>query len=347
MMTVSSLSEDELIRQIFAPVAGEGSLDLRDDVALLPSPPGSDLVLTVDTIVAGVHYFPDDPPGMVARKALRVNLSDLAAKGAEPLGFLLCLSMPAETSLSWLAAFAEGLGADARAFGCPLVGGDTVRTRGPFTVSITAAGRVPAGYMVRRTGARAGDILAVTGTIGDSALGLALRLGEGAPPPCGGVSPDPGSPGPAWRDELTPLEHAHLAQRYLLPEPRNAIALALRDHASGAMDVSDGLIGDARKFLRASGVTGRIDLETVPLSAAARAAVEAEAGALTTAVTGGDDYEILCSVPPARFEALRAQCKHANVALTAIGRVEQGDAPLSVFLNGADYPVGKGSYSHF
>lgn len=343
-MTVSSLSEDELIRQIFAPIAGEGSLGLRDDAALLPSRPGSELVVTVDTVVAGVHFFPDDPPGAVARKALRVNLSDLAAKGADPLGFLISLSMPGRTSLSWLAAFAEGLGADARAFGCPLLGGDTVRTPGPLTVSITAFGRVPTGYMVRRTGARAGDILAVTGTIGDSALGLALRLGERGE---GSGASDPGAQQPDWRDELTPLEHAHLAQRYLLPEPRNAVALALREHASGAMDVSDGLIGDARKFLRVSGVSGRIDLETVPLSPAARAAVEAASGLLRTAITGGDDYEILCAVPPDRFEAFRAQCAAANVALTAIGRVEAGDAPLAVSLDGVDYPVGNGAYSHF
>ncbi len=341
-MTVSSLSEDELIRQIFAPIAGEGSLNLRDDAALLPAPPGSELVLTVDTIVAGVHYFPEDPPGAVARKALRVNLSDVAAKGAEPLGFLLSLSMPAGTSLAWMAAFAEGLGADAKAFGCPLLGGDTVRTRGPLTVSITAIGRVPTGYMVRRTGAQAGDIIAVTGTIGDSALGLALRLADqdGAPD-------DAKRDNLAWRDELTPQEHAYLTQRYLLPEPRNAIALALRDHASGAMDVSDGLIGDARKMLGASGVSGRIDLETVPLSLPARAAVEASSGLLRAAVTGGDDYEILCSVPPKRFDALRAQCTQAGVPLTAIGLVEPGQEPLSVFLDGVDYAVGKGSYSHF
>lgn len=336
-MTVSSLSEDELISQIFAPIAGDGALGLHDDVALLPSPQGSELVLTVDTIVGGVHYFPGDPPGAVARKALRVNLSDLASKGAEPLGFLLSLSMPPQTSLSWIAAFAEGLGADARAYDCPLLGGDTVRTQGPVTISITAVGRVPSGYLVRRTGARVGDILAVTGTIGDSALGLALRLAE--------EGQSNGNLG--WRDELTPLEYAHLTQRYLLPEPRNAIASAIRDYASGAMDVSDGLIGDARKFLRTSGVSGRIDLESVPLSQAARAAIDLSPELLKTAVTGGDDYEVLCSVPPARFEALRVQCAQENVGLTAIGKVEEGNAPLSAFLEGTEYLIDRGSYSHF
>lgn len=339
-MTVASLSEDALIGQLFAPIAGAGSLGLRDDAALLPAPAGSELVLTVDAVVADVHFFRDDPPGTVARKALRVNLSDLASKGAEPLGFLLALSLPKDTSLAWLTAFSEGLGADARVYGCPLLGGDTVRTPGPLTVSITALGRVPTGYMVRRTGARAGDILAVTGTIGDSALGLRLRLaerdaGEGARQDA------------CWRDALTPAEQTHLTQRYLLPEPRNAVALALREHASGAMDVSDGLIGDARKFLRASGVSGDLDLDRVPLSAAVRAAVEAAPELLLAAATGGDDYEVLCSVAPERFSAFQRQCEAAKVPVAAIGRVTAGDAPLAVRRDGAEIAVEHGSFSHF
>ncbi|MGI6246783.1 MAG: thiamine-phosphate kinase [Pseudochelatococcus sp.] len=324
--------EDALISQLFAPIAGAGSLGLRDDAALLPAPAGSELVLTVDVIVADVHFFRDDPPGAVARKALRVNLSDLAAKGAEPLGFLLALSLRRDTSLAWLTAFSEGLGADARLYGCPLLGGDTVRTEGPLTVSITAIGRVPTGYMVRRTGARPGDILAVTGTIGDSALGLRLRLdGQEA----------------GWRDVLTPAEQAHLARRYLLPEPRNALALAVREHASGAMDVSDGLVGDARKFLRASGVSGELDLDCIPLSLAARAAITAAPDMLLAAATGGDDYEVLCAVAPEHLSGFQRQCAGAKVPLTAIGRVTAGDAPLAVRLHGAEIAVMQGSFSHF
>ncbi|MFD2252596.1 thiamine-monophosphate kinase [Pseudochelatococcus lubricantis] len=343
-MTVASLSEDALISQLFAPIAGAGSLDLRDDAALLPAPAGSELVLTVDVVVADVHFFRNDPPGTVARKALRVNLSDLAAKGAEPLGFLLALSLPKDTSLAWITAFSEGLGADARVYGCPLLGGDTVRTPGPLTVSITALGRVPTGYMVRRTGARAGDILAVTGTIGDSALGLRLRLAErDAGSPAGEGAPQEAG----WRDVLTPAEQTHLTQRYLLPEPRNAVALALREHAGGAMDVSDGLIGDARKFLRASGVSGDIDLDRVPLSAAVHAAVEAAPELLLAAATGGDDYEVLCSVAPERFGAFQRLCEGANVPVAAIGRVTAGDAPLTVRRDGVEITVEHGSFSHF
>lgn len=338
-MTVAALSEDALIRQLFAPIAGDGALGLRDDAALIPAPAGSELVLTVDTLVADVHFFRDDPPGMVARKALRVNLSDLAAKGADPIGFLLSLSLPSDTSLSWIAAFSEGLGADARATSCALLGGDTVRTAGPLTVSVTAIGRVPTGYMVKRTGARAGDILAVTGTIGDAALGLRLRLEEGEGEHAAGHD--------VWRDVLTPGEQAHLLQRYLLPEPRNAMALALREHASGAMDVSDGLIGDTQKMLAVSGVSGEIEIGNVPLSAAVKAAAAFNPQLLLRAVTGGDDYEVICTVHPDKFEALSRACEAAQIPLTAFGRVTEGDQPARVLLDGAEIALQKTSYSHF
>ena len=169
--------EDDLIARYFRPLAtAPGALGLIDDAALLASS-SDDLVLTTDAVVEGVHFLPDDPPDAVARKALRVNLSDLAAKGATPAGFLLTLALR-EVKEAWLAPFARALGEDAAAFGCPLLGGDTVSTPGPAMVSVTAFGRVPAGRMVRRAGARAGDRIAVTGTIGDAALGLLLLKGR-------------------------------------------------------------------------------------------------------------------------------------------------------------------------
>ena len=164
--------EDELIARFFAPLAGPAGLGLRDDAALLKPPPGDDLVLTTDALVAGVHFFADDPPGAIARKALRVNLSDLAAKGARPLGFLLSLALPRDWSEDWLTAFADGLGADASAYDCPLAGGDTVATPGPLTLSVTAFGAVRPGRMVLRSGVKPGDRLYVTGTVGDAAIGL-------------------------------------------------------------------------------------------------------------------------------------------------------------------------------
>ena len=171
--------EDELIARYFAPLAGSAGLGLKDDVALLKPPAGRDLVVTTDALVAGVHFFADDPPDAIARKALRVNLSDLAAKGAEPIGFTLDLALPDDWTADWLAAFAAGLGDDAAAYRCPLIGGDTVRTPGPLTLAITAIGAVEPGRFASRGGVRPGDRLYVTGTIGDAALGLRLRLGQG------------------------------------------------------------------------------------------------------------------------------------------------------------------------
>ncbi len=269
------LSEDELIARFFAPIAGEAGLALKDDVAYFEPPPGRDLVITADALVAGVHFFADDPPDAIARKSLRVNLSDIAAKGATPLGFLLSLCLPPDWTPEWLERFASGLGEDAKAFACPLLGGDTVMTPGPLTLSITALGHVERGRMPVRTAARPGDRLYVSGTIGDAALGLQLRLGEA----------------PALAD----THRAALLDRYLLPRPRLALAPAMA-HAAAAMDISDGLIGDLAKMLRASGVGGVVDLRRMPLSNAARAYLAADPQAIEIAATGGDDYEVLAAV---------------------------------------------------
>src|SRR5262250_463908 len=242
--------EERLIARYFAPLAKHpAALGLTDDAAAITPPAGCDLVLKTDGIVAGVHFFPDDPPDTVAKKALRTNLSDLAAKGAKPLGFLLTLALPEGVGDAWLAPFARGLGADAEAFGCPLLGGDTDRTGGPITISIAALGAVPQGKMLRRTGAQAGDRVVVTGTIGDAALGLLLRRGISA----------------AERWRLTSEERNSLEGRYLVPQPRSAIAEILRAHASAATDVSDGLAGDLGKLCRASGVAAEIAVARVPL----------------------------------------------------------------------------------
>src|SRR5271156_1483120 len=250
-----SPGEDDLIARYFAPLAGAAGLGLKDDVALLTPPSGRDLVLTTDALVAGVHFFADDPPGAIARKALRVNLSDLAAKGAAPLGFMLVLALPTGWTADWLEDFARGLGEDARAWDCPLLGGDTGKTPGPLTLPLTARGSAAIGRMAARTGVRPSDRLYVSGTIGDAALGLRLRLGQGP--------------------LLSEAHRLHLLDRYLLPRPRLALAPAMV-FAHGGMDVSDGFVGDLTKMLRVSGVSARIDLARLPLSAAASAAVAAD-----------------------------------------------------------------------
>ncbi len=241
--------EDAFIARFLRPLAtSPAALGLKDDTALLPTPAAADLVLTKDALVAGVHFFPDDPPASIARKALGVNLSDLAAKGAAPLGALLALVLPPDIDEDWMEAFTSGLGEDAERYGCPLLGGDTVKTPGPLTICVTAIGAVPKGRFVPRTGAAPGQAILVSGTIGDAALGLRLRL-------------EPERPGFA----SLPLAHReYLRHRYLVPNPRLALAETLRTHAACAMDISDGLVGDIAKMLAASGCGGWIESAAVP-----------------------------------------------------------------------------------
>jgi thiamine-monophosphate kinase len=324
-------AEERLIARYFRPLATHpGALGLADDAATLTPPPGCDLVLTTDGVIAGVHFFPDDPPGTIGRKVLRMNLSDLAAKGAKPVGFLMSVALPASIEESWLAAFAAGVGEDAEHYGCPLLGGDTDRTPGPISVSVAAFGSVPQGKMVRRSTAKPGDCLVVTGTIGDAALGVLLRR----------------DPGLADRLRLNEAMRAHLLQRYLLPEPRNALAGAVLQHASAAMDVSDGLAGDLAKLCRASSVAAEVDVACVPLSYAVRAALAADPVLLETALTGGDDYEIVLTLSPQKHDAFHAAARAAGVATAEIGQVTAGEG-VSFVRDGSPLGLAHPSYSHF
>lgn len=325
--------EDRLITKYFRPLARHGgALGLLDDAAVLTPLASCDLVVTTDAIVAGIHFFADDPPDAVARKALRVNLSDLAAKGAKPSGFLLALALPERVAPSWLKAFAKGLGTDAQAYDCPLLGGDTVKTRGPVVVSITALGTLPQGSMVQRSGARVGDRVVVTGTIGDAALGLKLRRESRA----------------ARRWKLDAKMQRHLADRYLLPQPRNAIAELLRKYASAAMDVSDGLGGDLNKLCRASGVSAEIDAARIPLSQAARAALKAEPALIKTILAGGDDYEIVCTMAATDVAAFHTASAVKGVMVTEIGSITAGKGGARFLgANGRPLSLKSLSYSHF
>jgi thiamine-monophosphate kinase len=323
-------AEDRMIARHFKPIATHpGALGLSDDAAFIKPPPGCDLVLKTDAIIGGVHFFPDDAAHTVASKALRVNLSDLAAKGARPLGFLLSLALPKDIGDVWLADFADGLRGDAVLFSCPLFGGDTDRTPGPLTISIAMFGSVPEGTMVKRAGAKPGDLVFVSGTIGDAALGLMLRK-------------DPSTP---WK--LDAALRQHLVSRYLLPQPRNALAEAVRSFASSAMDVSDGLAGDLAKLCRVSQVAADVDVSVVPLSGAAKAAIAADAQLLETALTGGDDYEIVCTVPAAKADAFRAAAKAANVAVTEIGQIAEGEGARFKAASGETLKFKRASFSHF
>lgn len=316
--------EDTLISRYFAPLATDpGAFGLRDDAAVLKTA-GEDLVVNTDAIVEGVHFLPDDPPDTIARKALRTNLSDLAAKGAEPAGFVLTLALKARDE-AWLAAFARGLGEDIQTYGCPLLGGDTVSTPGPTMISVTAFGRIPEGRTVRRAGAQVGDLIVVTGTIGDAALGLAVLQGR-----------------------LTSSNEELLIDRYRVPQPRCALARAVREHATASMDVSDGLAGDLTKLCGVSGVAAVIEAAMLPLSAPASALLDAGMIGIETLVAGGDDYEILCTMPEERVASFMAQGEEAGVAAAVIGEIVAGEAQVRfVDAEGGEIALKRHSYSHF
>lgn len=322
--------EFALIERYFRPLAVDpGAFNLTDDAAVYVPPAGEDIVLKADLIAAGVHFFPDDPPDAVASKVLRVNLSDLASKGATPVGYLLSLALPADWTEDWIRDFASGLAADQQRFGVSLFGGDTSRAAGGLTVSIAAFGRVPAGAMVRRSGAAPGDQVFVSGTLGDAALGLRIRLGTIDAMPAGKAAD-------------------HLLDRYLLPQPRVTLAPVLLRYATGALDLSDGLVGDFAHVCRASAVSGEIEADAIPLSAAARSLVESDATALASVLTGGDDYEILATVPEPDAEAFATDAAAAGVPVTRIGRVIEGEgAPVVLDSGGNALALDKASHVHF
>jgi thiamine-monophosphate kinase len=282
------------------------------------------LVLAADALVEGVHFLPDDPPGMIARKLLRVNLSDLAAMGAAPLGYLMTTAFTRGTPDTWIADFVAGLADDQQRFGLQVLGGDTVATPGPACFSLTIIGTVPPGQALHRRGARIGDEIWVSGSIGDAALGLRVLQGK-----------------------LAVDAEEHLARRYRLPEPRLALGQALRGVARAAMDVSDGLVQDLGHLCRAAGCGADITAAALPLSAAASAALARDAALLPLLLTGGDDYELLFAAAPEDAAAVQAASATAGVAVTRLGRFVTGDAVVVRDGSGAAITLPQGGWSHF
>lgn len=300
--------EFELVARYFAPLAARqpAALGLTDDAAVLDLEDGWSLVATADALVAGVHFLPEDPADLIARKMLRVNLSDLAAMGARPLGYLMTIALPAGVTEPWIAAFAAGLASDQAEFEIDLLGGDTVATPGPLTLSVTALGRVRRGRALRRNGARPGDAVFVSGSVGDAALGLQALRGR--------------------LPALSAAEREFLIDRYRLPRPRVALASTIAESglARVGIDVSDGLVADLGHIAETSGCGAEIDAARVPLSAGAAAALRADPALLATILTGGDDYELLLTAAPEAEAALMAAAAAAGVQLTRIGNMQAG-----------------------
>ncbi len=313
--------EFELIARYFRPLAAgrAGALGLADDAALIDVPQGRQLVLTADMLTAGVHFFPDDPPDLIARKALRANLCDLAAMAAKPLAYFLTCAFPKDVEEGWIAGFSAGLARDQAEFGIALMGGDTTATQGPLALSITALGTVVPGQELRRSGAMAGDLIAVSGTIGDSALGLAKL-----------------------QNRLGPVRgEDFLIERYRLPQPRLALAQELIGVATAGMDISDGLVADLGHIGEASGLGAVMEADRVPLSDPARAALAAEPERLLDLLTGGEDYELLFTLPRSREDEL------TGLPVAVIGRMEEGSAVRVLDASGRPMNIARTGFRHF
>ncbi len=325
----SGVDEFDIIRTYFAPLEGPDPRSrgivtaIGDDAAVLELEPGRQLVVSVDTLVSGVHFPPDLDPTDIGWRSLAVNASDLAAMGADPHWFTLALTLP-ENDAAWLAAFAAGLADSARYHDLCLVGGDT--TRGPLTISIQVGGSVASGEALTRSGARVGDLVFVSGTLGDAAGGLQLLQG-------------------ATSTDFT-AEHEELVARFRRPRGRTELGAVLRGIATAAIDVSDGLLADLGHIARQSGVGAQIGVAGVPLSAALRASFPADV-ALELAVCGGDDYELCFTVPEAQASAAVARAAGVNCPVTCIGRIESAPGVRCMDEAGRVVGYARQGYRHF
>lgn len=325
------LEEFDLIARYFKPLATQmvGAAGLEDDACIWQPNPGEELVLTADALIAGIHFLADDPADLVARKMLRVNLSDLAAKGARPIGYLMTTALPSEVDEAWVARFCQGLAADQDEFGISLMGGDTVTTPGPLNLSLTAIGTVPIGCAPRRRDAKPGDIILVSGSIGDGALGLKVL-----------------------RHDFLGIEESHrqfLVNRYHLPQPRVDLgrALVASGKVHAMMDVSDGLVADLAHIAEASKVAATLHASAVPVSEAAAAILADDMGWLPLILTGGDDYELLLTAAAPDVADLMRIALELDLRLTAIGKIAAGAGVIVVDRDGAALELPSKGYRHF
>lgn len=323
-------SETDLIATYLAPLSRTmpGAFDLKDDAALIETESDVDLILSTDPVIAGVHFLHSDRADDIAWKALAVNVSDLIAKGGEPLGYTMALAFPAPPLRSWMALFVDGLRAAQSEFGIGLIGGDTDRSPGPLSIAITAIGAVPRDQFVPRNGARAGDHVFVTGTLGDSALGLKLHSDV------------------AFLPELNSGDRSFLIGRYLRPSPRLAMARLLRTYATAALDISDGFVKDLRRL---AGQNTQIEVEfaRLPLSVPCRAVLALDMGHAGSVLAGGDDYEVLCAISPADITDFVSEARHAGVAVTELAVLTPGTGVRIISAEGANMTGDVGGFDHF
>jgi thiamine-monophosphate kinase len=324
--------ETELIQNYLAPLAAgmPGAFGLVDDAALITTEPGTDIVVSTDPVIAGVHFFSDDEPADIAWKALAVNVSDLAAKGAQPFAYTMALAFPEPPLRAWMAAFSDGLREAQTAFGCALIGGDTDTTTGPLSVGVTAFGKVPRGAMVTRSGAGIGDHVFVSGTLGDAALGLALRRS-----------------GHAFGADLADADRAFLLRRYLRPLPRLDLVPLLRRYASAALDVSDGLLKDMARLFVPGTSSLTLEIARLPLSPPARAVLASHPERIDAALAGGDDYEILFAVAPGNRTALIQACDAQAIAIQELGRLTSGVGLSVLDSDGRALAIDRTGFDHF
>lgn len=294
------------IAQFFRPLAAgfAGAFDLTDDAAAIAPSKEHELIVTTDTLVQGVHYIGDEAPAEIAKKLMRVNLSDLASMGAMPLAYTLNIALPKATGDGWLHSFCQGLREDQELYGVSLIGGDSVSTSGPIVLTLTAFGQVPSGMALRRNGARPGDRVFVSGVIGDAVLGLRVAKG--------GLK------------QIPPRDRSSLLKKYRYPHPRVNLGTRLRGLATACADVSDGLAADLGHIAETSSVAMQINMDRVPLSAVAARVASADPNLVAKLVTGGDDYELVFTAPPENAKMVAALAQSLDHPVTEIGVVSSG-----------------------
>ena len=324
---MSSSGEFDWIEKYFAPLAGSNSFKLLDDAALFPVDGADNLIVTQDAIAQDVHFLGDDPPERVAKKALRVNVSDIIAKGGTPQAYSLALGVPKNWSEAEIASFAQGLAEDQETYGLYLIGGDTFRSPGGLMVSVTMLGRPAAQNYVSRLNAKVGDQVLVSGEIGNAAIAL-HHIKKGM--------------------IETQAERQQWVDDYQLPVPPLGLEQTIGRYANASMDVSDGLVGDAEKICRASGVSITMDIDQVPMSARVQAEIRQNALLMETALNGGDDYQCLFTVPSIHLDQVFEEAGKLGIRLTRIGEVTNGgDAKLALANRGQPVSIGASSFAHF